>query len=851
MARIRAATNHQLELLSSDWLLAEARVLTTETAATSPEEARDRKLQWQPAQCPGTVASALQARGEWDWSSTRNFDGSDFWYRTRFASTPCAAGESLWLELDGLATLADVWLNGSHVLRSENMFCAHELDVSTLVSVENELWLRFSSLDVATAVRRPRPRFKTRLIERQQLRWFRTTLLGRIPGWSPPVAAVGPWREVRVVRRRALSVRQMALRPRVEHGRALVSARFSIDVLGARLEGATLHVGSSSAALSVSRDADGSDVLEAELEVRDAELWWPQGYGAQARYAARADVTVDGVRHSLHFDSLAFRSIAVSNANDGFAVLVNDVEIRCRGACWTPADVVSLGNDAATVASVKQAHAAGMNMLRVGGTMVYESDAFYEECDRSGILVWQDFMFANCDYPGEDEAFRTNVTREAEQFLSRTETRASLAVLCGNSEIEQQVAMLGLPREAWRVPLFEEVLRHVSAARRADVPYVASTPTGGALPFQPNVGLTHYYGVGAYQRPLEDARRAGVRFTPECLGFSNIPEESTIEQVLGEGRAPFHDPRWKARVPRDSGPGWDFDDVRDYYTKLLFGVDPVALRYEDTERALALGRVTSGEVMARTLAEWRRGASSCRGALIWFLRDLWPGAGWGLIDALGVPKAAYYYVKRAMQAQTVFFSDEGLNGLSIHVVNDAPEPLRARLELQLIRSGSVRVAHSTRAIEVHGRGALEVEASTLFDQFFDLTRAYRFGPSQYDVAIATLTSAESSSLVAQACYFPTGLPAERADDLGLEATVEPVSGDEWRLKVQGSRFAYAVAIDVPGFAADDSYFELAPGQQRVLTLRGATAEAKPRGFVRPLNARSPTRVVVGARGGQP
>ena len=850
MARIRAATNYQHELLNSDWQLAATPPLA-DSATASPERAREQKLDWLPAQCPGTVASALRARGDWDWSSTRNFDASDFWYRTRFASTPCAKGEALWLELDGLATLADVWLNGSQVLRSDNMFCHHELDVSSLLSAENELWIRFSSLDAATAVRRPRPRFKTRLIERQQLRWFRTTLLGRIPGWSPPVAAVGPWREVRLVRRRTFSVRRATLQPRVEHGRALVRAQLSIDVPGARLESATLHVGSNSTSLNVGRAADGADTLEAELEVRDAELWWPQGYGGQPRYPAHVAVIVDGVSHTLSFDALAFRSIAVTTANDGFALRVNDLEIRCRGACWTPADVVSLGNDAATIASVRQAQAAGMNMLRVGGTMVYESEAFYEECDRSGILVWQDFMFANCDYPGEDEAFRANVVREAEQFLARTETRGCLAVLCGNSEIEQQIAMLGLPREAWRVPLFDEVLRHVASTARSDVPYVVSTPTGGVLPFQPNVGLTHYYGVGAYQRPLEDARRADVKFTPECLGFANIPEESTIEQVLGDGRAPFHDPRWKARVPRDSGPGWDFDDVRDYYTKLLFGVDPIALRYEDTERALALGRVTSGEVMARTLAEWRRGASSCRGALIWFLRDLWPGAGWGLIDALGVPKAAYYYVKRVMQAQTVFLSDEGLNGLSIHVVNDAPESLSAQLELQLIRGGSVRVAQSSRPVEVPGRGALEVEASTLFDQFFDLTRAYRFGPSQYDVAIATLTRADDPALIAQACYFPSGLPSERVDDHALEATAEPISADEWQLRLHSKRFAYAVAIDVPGFNAEDSYFDLAPGQQRLLTLRSTTTGAKPKGFVRPLNARSPTRLVIVARGGEP
>ncbi len=842
MARVRAASNCTIQQLSEGWELSEARP-ETGSVPTSPSELDAPARAWSSALCPGTVASALRVNGEWDWASTRNFDGSDWWYRTRFASTPCAPGESLSLELDGLATIADVWLNGVHVLRSENMFCAHALDVSALIAAENELFVRFSALDVATSARRPRPRFKTRLIEKQQLRWFRTTLLGRIPGWTPPVTAVGPWRAARLVRQRAFAVQHASVHSRVEGGRAWVRAALELDLLGVTMERATLHVGEHS--ISLEHRSDGHPRLAAELEVPNAERWWPHSYGAQPRYPARIVVaTNDGQSYELDFDPVAFRSVRLDTEGGRFALIVNDHEIRCRGACWTPSDVVSLNDEASTLATVHQAHAAGMNMLRVGGTMVYESDAFYEACDALGILVWQDFMFANCDYPGEDAEFAASVTREAEQFLSRCETRACLALLCGNSEIEQQVAMLGLPRDTWRSPLFEQLLRGLANEQRCDVPYVTSTPTGGALPFQANTGLTHYYGVGAYLRPLEDARRAEVKFTSECLGFANIPEESTVAQVLGDGPAPFHHPRWKARSPRDNGAGWDFDDVRDHYTKLLFGVDPNAVRYEDPERALALGRVTSGEVMARTLGEWRRAASPCRGALLWFLRDLWPGAGWGVIDSRGLPKAAYYFVRRAMQAQAVFLSDEGLNGLALHTVNDSEAPLVADLELLLIRNGSVRVATGSTRLELGPRSALETSASSLFDHFIDLTHAYRFGPRQYDVAVATLREANSGSALSQASYFPGGFDNARAEDLGLEATLTALSEREWKLLVSSKRFAQALAIDLPGFSLPDCYFDLAPGAARELTLVAERAGATPRGFVQPLNAQGPTRINV-------
>ena len=849
MARIRAATNYGVEPLNAGWQLSEFEQRSG-ALPSSPAELELAAPAWSNALCPGTVASALRAQGAWDWTSTRNFDGSDWWYRTRFSSSACADGESLWLELEGLATLADVWLNGVHVLRSDNMFCGHELDVSGLIAEHNELCVRFSSLDVESAARRPRPRFKTRLIERQQLRWFRTTLLGRMPGWSPLVTAVGPWRGVQLVRRRSFSVRSAQLNSRIEAGRCLVRAHLELNALGTEILAATLHVAGHSTSLSLSYAE--SLQLDAQLEVPDAERWWPHSHGEQPRYPARVVLTTSsGETHELRFDPVAFRSVVAETSGDRFALVINDHEIRCRGACWVPSDVVSLNDEVSTVSTLQQAHAAGMNMIRVGGTMVYESDAFFEECDRSGILVWQDFMFANCDYPGEDPNFRASVTREAEQFLARTETRASLAVLCGNSEIEQQVAMLGLPRETWKSPLFEQLLRGVAHARRADVPYVTSSPTAGALPFQANAGITHYYGVGAYLRPLEDARRADVKFASECLAFANIPEEATIASMLGDGPAPFHHPRWKARTPRDNGAGWDFDDVRDHYTKLLFGVDPNATRYEDPERALALGRIASGEVMARTIAEWRRVDSNCRGSLIWFLRDLWPGAGWGLIDAHGLPKAAYYFVKRAMQARALFLSDEGLNGLAIHVVNDGELPLFAQIELQLLRNGAVRVAVGTKQLEVAGRSALELSGATLFEHFIDLTHAYRFGPRQFDVATAVLRDAQTGAVISEACHFPGGLPSERVEDLGLEASLHAVSEDSWQLRLLSKRFAHAVAVDVPGFTLEDSYFNLVPGAERVVSLQAKIAGAAPRGLVYPLNAQGPTRVTVVPRAPTP
>ena len=161
---------------------------------------------------PGTVAQALRAAGTWNLQTPRDFDAEDWWYRCNFTHAE-VAGTRYILRLQGLATLAQVWLNGQPLLTSENMFHAHALDVTAQLRAHNELVIVFRALHPALAQRRPRPRWKTKLVSHQQLRWLRTTLLGRIPGWSPPVAPVGPWRAITLERRDETALAEVELYP--------------------------------------------------------------------------------------------------------------------------------------------------------------------------------------------------------------------------------------------------------------------------------------------------------------------------------------------------------------------------------------------------------------------------------------------------------------------------------------------------------------------------------------------------------------------------------------------------------------------------------------------------------------
>ena len=150
-----------------------------------------------PFRAPGTAAGALQNAGVWQIGTPRDLDEEDWWFRCRFTATPAADGEETSLRLEGLATVADVWLNGRHLLASDNMHVAHEIGIDEQLRSENELVIGISALAPLLAARRPRPRWRTRLVPSQGLRWFRTSLFGRIPAFAPGPAPVGPWRPVR------------------------------------------------------------------------------------------------------------------------------------------------------------------------------------------------------------------------------------------------------------------------------------------------------------------------------------------------------------------------------------------------------------------------------------------------------------------------------------------------------------------------------------------------------------------------------------------------------------------------------------------------------------------------------
>ena len=795
MAIFRGLGNRGDRPLNSGWQM----VVSDAGQFASPSDipAAQKRI---AAPVPGTVAQALEAAGRFDRTAPVPLEHRDFWYLLDLSGE--APGPAR-LVFEGLATVAEVYLNGQRVLDSRSQFVGN--DVPVTLDGKDTLAIAFRALAPHLKTPGPRAKWRPQMITPPGMRMVRATLLGHMPGWCPDIHAIGPWRPVHLLRDGGVEVDDLRINASLSSegdGLLALSFRFS-----GRAKDLRILCGETMMPVTIAAE----DRLSAMVTIENVTPWWPHTHGAPKLYPL--SLVVDG--RQLPLGRVGFRNIALDRGPDGrgFGIAINGVPVFSRGAVWTTADIVNTpGGRSAYEPWLRLAREAGMNMIRIGGTMAYETADFFELCDELGIMVWQDFMFANFDYPASDADFAALVRKEAEDLLGAVQGSPSLTVLCGASEIYQQAAMMGLPPRAWAGPVTEEILPSVYEALRPDVIYVPNTPFGGAMPFSPNEGITHYYGVGAYCRPLEDARRAEVRFSAESLAFAQVPEQVTLDVHLAVPSV--HHPDWKARVPRDRGASWDFEDVRDHYLMDLYGLDPARLRREDPVRYLDFSRAVTSEVTEATYAEWRRPGSTCMGALVWTLQDLLPGPGWGVIDSTGLPKPVWHAIRRAFRPVQMVFSDEGTNGLYVHAINETAEALTVTLEVSALRDGAQPIVSGRRDLELGARGHVSLAVTELFGAFFDTTYAFRFGPPAHDVTVGRMML--DNIEIASTFHFPRGRAAAlQAATLVAEAGED---ADGAFVAVASDRLAQSVSLAFPGYLPDDNWFHLAPGQQKIVRL---------------------------------
>ena len=791
--------------LTDDWCLYQS----APSSAANPTQL-DRSLVWQDAIVPGTVAETIFADDLNVHQPAIDTDDFDWWYETAFVVERDDDADTYLLKFEGLATDAEVWLNGEPILQSHNMFREYQVPASNLQYGQNTVSIAFRSAHAAHKTKRPRPRWKTNLVNNQQLRWMRTTLLGRIPGWTPKIRPVGPWRAITLEHNK--SFRTLAASVTTNHNSTGSSLAVSLQLsdIGKALNitAASVSILGQQHPLQMSATDSGLDI-SGDISVLVDELWWPSTHGHPHLHEFEVGLQTESGTMVAHSGRVGFREITVDRSDGNVAFSINGQPIFLRGGCWSSNDIISLqGDDRALEKKLRYIRDAGANTVRVGGTMVYESERFYSLCDELGLMVWQDFMLANMDYPTDDPEFLEELSAELRQQIDRIGGHPATVVFCGNSEVEQQAAMFGMDEKTWINSFYYETIPALLAELGSTAAYFAASPCEGALPFHNSSGIAHYFGVGAYKRPLSDLAQAQVKFASECLAFSNVPEETALRKHFGSITPATHSPQWKAGVPRDASAGWDFEDIRDHYIRELYKVDPVELRYADVGRYLAISQIVTGEVMSEVFSHWRDHNDVCGGGLIWWLNDIVPGAGWGFLDSDGNPKPLFYWLRRCWASVSLSIVDKGLDGTEIRAINETTADRDGVIEVKVLQRATQCIASQSVDVKLAANSTMNVSVDGLLGRFMDTTYGYRFGPSKHDLVVATFDD-QSGGNPLVATYFA------ESRDLGFLSHPEIDVQSEFTesgvvLTLHSKSFLHGVKLQSTTHQFDDNYFDLPP-----------------------------------------
>jgi beta-mannosidase len=691
-------------------------------------------LEWLPAQVPGHVHTDLVRHGV---------------LRDPFearAELGCQwVDETVW-HYRLTDTCCDVSLNGERLLRHDNMFTAAEADVSSrLRAGANELRVRF---EPAARIGRERrrnylqreglPENVARFDERAFVRKAQYMFAW---DWGPRLVSAGIWKSVSLIEYTARLLDVHVLQHHLPNG--AVELRFVSEVEGA---GEVLHY------------CFGRWLREGEvLTLERPQLWWPAGLGRQVLHPVesvlvapggapeRAESVLDRRLQRIGLRRLEFLREPDARG-ESFEFRVNGERLWAVGANWIPDhSFPSMVDRARLSAQLRRALDMNMNMLRVWGGGVYESDDFYDLCDELGLLVWQDFPFA-CSYVPDDESMQHAVRAEARENVRRLRNHPSLALWCGNNENltmwhSQWDRPLPQPTRYYGDRLYDGVLADVVAEYDAGRCYIASSPIGGDNANDGNTGDQHYWDVWHGRGDYKYYRDSTARFASE-FGFASAPCHGVWAQLYAGVEAPLR------RPVRDPIARWHDKTGKGYETYIGY----VELHYPvaaDLEEFTYFSQLNQRDALRYAIEHYRR-SDFCRGSLIWQLNDCWPVQSWAVLDAAGAYKAAAFELRRLYAPLLVSIDrPEHSSRISVWLISDnTRSSVNGELVLEAHALGDGRLVERwqrTVLLEPDSRVcALEVEASFLPAQSTVLTaRLLGAGP----VAAAVHLLAEPMELV--------------------------------------------------------------------------------------------------------
>jgi beta-mannosidase len=647
---------------------------------------------WLPAKVPGTVHTDLfnnkiipnpfygANEKELQWIENETWE-----YQTSFKiSKDELNNQKAILQFEGLDNYAEVFFNDVKILDANNMFRTWKVEVKNNLKVgKNNLKIVFkSAVEIGKAKAQKLPYIlpeKERIFSRKAQYHFGWD-------WGPRFVTSGIYRPIKLLFWNNAIIENVKYE-QGELNESIAKLNFKITVNCQVKGNYNLKINEVQKSLELKK---GINSIVLPYEIKNPKLWWTNGLGQANLYPFEINLFKNKAQLSFKKLNIGLRTIELIQEKDGigksFYFKLNGKPVFMKGANYIPPDsFLPRATDSVYKSIVKNAVDANMNMLRVWGGGVYADDAFYDECDKNGILVWQDFMFACAMYPGDDD-FLDNVKKEVIDNVTRLQNHPSIALWCGNNENDEGWKNWGWQKQykyskqdSTKIWNDYEALFHKLIPKTLDS--LLSPKENRYWPSSPSIGWgkkesltqgdSHYWGVWWGKEPFEVYKQKVGRFMSE-YGFQGMPNMETLEKIIPKEDLNFASEAFKNHQKHPTG----FETINEYMARDF----PVP---NSLEKYNYVSQILQAYGMKIAIEAHRLAKPYCMGSLYWQLNDCWPVTSWSTLDYYGNWKASHYQVKESF-APTLLVVTETLEGLSVIGCNDNLEIQKGTLNAKLI-----------------------------------------------------------------------------------------------------------------------------------------------------------------------
>ncbi|MHB9022595.1 MAG: glycoside hydrolase family 2 protein [Armatimonadota bacterium] len=790
------------------------------------KEVTSTSREWMPAQVPGEIHLDLMRAGKMDDPEisdnarrSRWPEEHAWWYRMTFTvPDDFRALERQLLILDGVDLCGQVFLNGTLLGTTDNAFVEHQFSTKrALRDGENELVVRVTCGTELIGEMEEGQKYEGIY----DIRSFRSRRLLRKPqyvygwDWNDPLPNIGLWRGVSLEGRNGAVITDFRLDTLIEGGQVSLVGEAVLENLHPWIEReCALEItlippeGKPLVCRIDRRLPMGRSAVPLRLEVPDAQLWWPNGFGEQPLYGMTARVLHDGAECDRREQTIGLRTVEIDRAAlaDGtrFRIIVNGQPVFCRGGNWAPADMIPARIPRERYeALVAEAKNAGFTMFRMNGIGLYEDDAFFGACDRAGILLWQDFMFACAEYPDHEPQFQEAIRTEAETVVRRLRHHPSIALWSGgneciwgitawlNSDLSDLDALGGIRMYGQVLP---DVIHRLDPLRA----YWPCSPYGGDLPNDEHHGNCHWwadYMSGDFDKRtrLDLADTCRARFVSE-YGIIGPPLEDSVREYLRPDEQTRDSLVWKIHTNTFEAGSVDAA-IRTYYGEPNGLALSEYLLYGQMFQAMAHGHAMEAMRFRKDDPE-----AECWGALIWSYNDCWGEMGWSVIDHYLRRKASYYWLRRACSPMKIISRPRG-DSLVTRIVNDTLQSREGEVQHGWFRLDGTDRRLTTRQAAIPANGMVEIARENIPD---DLSpREWLYG------AVLRGEGVEDQALWLLAPVRELALPEPQLSVIQQGNLLE----------ISSPVFCHGVHYYDGGHEVlSDNYFDLLPGITRTVTV---------------------------------